>query len=96
MITKIWTKTRVPFSYSCAFKIFSQLKEVGFEIETMLDFGCGIGPGLWAATDLWPDSIRMYDGVDKSYHQENGIRGLLRIRIILYSSAIYGQTTIRY
>ena len=62
----------MPFSYSCAFKIFSQLKEVGFEIETMLDFGCGIGPGLWAATDLWSDSIRMYDGVDKSYHQEEG------------------------
>jgi len=69
VISKIWTKTRVPHSYAAAFKVLSQLKEVGFEIQTMLDFGCGIGPGLWAATDLWPETIRMYDGVDKSYHQ---------------------------
>ena len=50
VIAKIWMKTRVSHSFATAFKVFGELKEIGFAPETILDFGCGAGPGLWAAT----------------------------------------------
>ena len=68
VITKIWAKTKTAFSYAATFKVLSELKAAGFDAETMLDFGCGIGPGLWAANEVWKDTLRMYDGVDESYH----------------------------
>lgn len=46
-----------------------ELKQNGFKPRTMLDFGCGTGPGLWAANDLFNDHLAEYTGVDKSLDQ---------------------------
>ena len=58
VITKIWAKTKTTHSYAATLKVFTELKNAGFEAETMLDFGCGIGPGLWAANEVWNDTLR--------------------------------------
>jgi len=67
VVSKIWCKTFLPWSYAATYKVLMELKNHGFEPETMLDFGCGPGAGLWVANDLWKDTLRMYDGVDQSF-----------------------------
>ena len=67
VVSKIWCKTFLPWSYAATYKVLMELKTNGFEPETMLDFGCGPGAGLWVANDLWKDTLRMYDGVDQSF-----------------------------
>ena len=35
-----------------------------FKVRRMLDFGCGPGTAIWAAGQVWPESLRFAHGVD--------------------------------
>ena len=69
VISKVWAKTGMMKSYAATYKILNELKNCGMEPRTMLDFGCGAGPSLWAANELFKESLEEYTGVDKSLDQ---------------------------
>ena len=69
VISKVWAKTGMMKSYAATYKILNELKNCGMVPRTMLDFGCGAGPSLWAANELFKDSLEEYTGVDKSLDQ---------------------------
>ncbi|XP_064548456.1 methyltransferase-like protein 17, mitochondrial [Drosophila montana] len=43
-----------------------QLRDEQFKPRSYFDFGSGVGTGMWAASDLWRDSIFEYYNVDRS------------------------------
>lgn len=43
-----------------------QLRDEQFKPRSYIDFGSGIGTGMWAASELWSDSIFEYYNVDRS------------------------------
>lgn len=43
-----------------------QLRDEQFKPRSYIDFGSGIGTGMWVASELWRDSIFEYYNVDKS------------------------------
>ncbi|KAH8395158.1 hypothetical protein KR222_001989 [Zaprionus bogoriensis] len=43
-----------------------QLRDAEFRPRSYIDFGSGIGTGMWAASELWRDSIFEYYNVDRS------------------------------
>jgi len=69
VVAKVWAKTGMIKSYAGIYKVFQELKQNGFVPRTMLDFGCGAGPGLWAANHLFKDNLAEYTGIDKSVAQ---------------------------
>jgi ubiquinone/menaquinone biosynthesis C-methylase UbiE len=69
VVAKVWNKTGMIKSYAATYKVFHELKINGFAPRTMLDFGCGTGPGLWAANAVFKDSLMEYTGVDQSLDQ---------------------------
>ena len=69
VVTKVWAKTGMIKSYAAIYKVLQELKQNGFKPRTMLDFGCGAGPGLWAANDLFKDNLAEYTGIDNSVNQ---------------------------
>lgn len=54
--------------YSTISRIFSgiQTRDPTFKPKSYFDFGSGVGTGLWAASNLWKDSIFEYFLVDSS------------------------------
>ena len=71
VISKVWAKTGMIKSYAATYKVLQELKQNGFAPRTMLDFGCGAGPGLWAANDLFSDSLAEYVGQSSKSHHLN-------------------------
>ncbi|XP_054742780.1 methyltransferase-like protein 17, mitochondrial [Anastrepha obliqua] len=54
--------------YGVLTSILNELKtrDVGFQPRSYFDFGSGVGTGMWAASNLWRDSIFEYYNVDSS------------------------------
>ncbi|KAJ6643438.1 Methyltransferase-like protein 17, mitochondrial [Pseudolycoriella hygida] len=59
---------RSPQEYSIILRIFNEIKkrDPDFQPRSYFDFGSGVGSGLWAAAELWKDSIFEYFMVDVS------------------------------
>ncbi|KAL2728796.1 hypothetical protein V1478_006428 [Vespula squamosa] len=59
---------RSQYEYSVVYKVLNQIKSenVNFKPQTLFDFGSGIGTVIWAASQLWSDSLKEYFGVDSS------------------------------
>ncbi|KAJ2370857.1 37S ribosomal protein S22 [Coemansia sp. RSA 2610] len=57
-----------PGAYGAIFNVFSELHNrlPDFQPTSMLDFGTGPGTALWAAQDVWMDSIERFVGIDSS------------------------------
>lgn len=54
--------------YAVISRIFREIqaRDPGFKPSSYFDFGSGVGTGLWAAANLWKDSIFEYFMVDPS------------------------------
>lgn len=54
--------------YSTVLRIFSEIanRNPEFKPRSYFDFGSGVGSGIWAATNLWKQSIFEYYLVDAS------------------------------
>lgn len=54
--------------YSTITRIFTEIqnRDPAFKPKSYFDFGSGVGTGLWAAANLWKDSIFEYFLVDSS------------------------------
>lgn len=54
--------------YSTIFRIFNEIqnRDPTFKPRSYFDFGSGVGTGVWAASNLWKDSIFEYYLVDSS------------------------------
>lgn len=54
--------------YSTISRIFTEIqhRDPTFKPKSYFDFGSGVGTGLWAASNLWKDSIFEYFLVDSS------------------------------
>ncbi len=54
--------------YSTILRIFTEIqtRDPTFKPKSYFDFGSGVGTGLWAASNLWKDSIFEYFLVDTS------------------------------
>ncbi|XP_047356104.1 methyltransferase-like protein 17, mitochondrial [Vespa velutina] len=59
---------RSQYEYCAVYKVLNQIKSknVNFKPQTLFDFGSGIGTVMWAASQLWSDSLKEYFGVDSS------------------------------
>ncbi|KAF7397691.1 hypothetical protein HZH68_008913 [Vespula germanica] len=59
---------RSQYEYSVVYKVLNQIKSknINFKPQTLFDFGSGIGTVMWAASQLWSDSLKEYFGVDSS------------------------------
>ncbi|KAK2577856.1 hypothetical protein KPH14_001119 [Odynerus spinipes] len=56
------------YDYSVLYNVFNQIKnsDKNFKPKTIFDFGSGIGTVMWAASQLWSDSLQEYFAVDPS------------------------------
>eukprot|EP00775_Hariotina_reticulata_P001372 gene1372-1714_t len=59
---------RLPGCYAAASRVFKelQLRAAGFKPRSMLDLGAGPGTAIWAAQEVWPDSLRHVTAVEPS------------------------------
>ena len=59
---------RAPQEFAAIMRIFKEIqkRDPNFQPRSYFDFGSGVGTGLWAATELWKDSIYEYYLVDSS------------------------------
>ncbi|EFP80844.2 37S ribosomal protein S22 [Puccinia graminis f. sp. tritici] len=68
----------MPSAYGATLKVLLELKrrlnsdrirrslESEWTPKTLVDYGSGTGSALWAALEVWPDSLKEYTGLDKS------------------------------
>ena len=66
--TKSYTAFRMLSSFSVIRRLLQDLKETrpDFKPDSILDFGAGPGTTLWAAEDVWPDTVRKCLNVEPS------------------------------
>eukprot|EP01132_Coremiostelium_polycephalum_P005616 gene5616-6988_t len=59
---------RMPGVYGCIKRVFHEISTrfPSFKPDSMLDFGSGPGTALWAAKDVWGQSISKYEAVEPS------------------------------
>lgn len=64
---------RAPQEYAALSRIFNEIKrrDKDFEPRSFFDFGSGVGSGVWAAADLWKQSIYEYYLVDGSKYMND-------------------------
>ncbi|XP_012222134.1 ribosome assembly protein METTL17, mitochondrial [Linepithema humile] len=55
-------------NYTVLYKILNEIKvrDKDFRPKTLFDFGSGTGTVMWAASEIWPDSLKEYLCVDVS------------------------------
>ena len=60
--------SQLPFLYAPLRRVLEEvsLRIPSFQPQSILDFGCGAGSGLWAANELWSGSLKRAIGVDIS------------------------------
>ncbi|PLW42827.1 hypothetical protein PCANC_07974 [Puccinia coronata f. sp. avenae] len=87
----------MPSAYGATLKVLLELKRKlntdkirrGLEHEwnpkTIIDYGSGTGSAAWAALEVWPDSIKEYNALDKSSSMNWINETLLKKRITLHS-----------
>lgn len=66
--TAAFAATRFPGCYASCIRIFDELKTriPDFHPRRMLDFGAGLGTAIWAAQEVWGDSIQEVLAVEPS------------------------------
>ncbi|KAJ2554724.1 37S ribosomal protein S22 [Coemansia sp. RSA 1933] len=76
--TFAYVATFAPATYGPIFNVLSELADrlPGFAPESVLDFGAGPAPVLWAAQEIWPQ-FRRYLGVDISEEMLQSAEALL-------------------
>ncbi|XP_061392275.1 methyltransferase-like protein 17, mitochondrial [Musca vetustissima] len=64
----VYALGRGPLEFAVLTRILQEISErdTGFKPQSYLDFGSGIGSGMWAVSYLWKDSIYEYYNVDSS------------------------------
>ncbi|XP_075151457.1 ribosome assembly protein METTL17, mitochondrial [Haematobia irritans] len=64
----VYALGRGPLEYSVLMRIIREIKyrDSDFQPQSFLDFGSGVGTGMWAASGLWKDSIYEYYNIDSS------------------------------
>ncbi|KAL5466749.1 hypothetical protein EMCRGX_G030898 [Ephydatia muelleri] len=75
-----YAASRLQATYGVTFRVLAEIAHMvpSFKPETLLDFGSGLGTAVWAAHQLWGESIYEYLCVDTS--QEMGeMARLLRL-----------------
>jgi len=63
-----YAANRLPSTYSAAFRVLSELRDVApdFSPATILDYGAGPGTATWAAWDVWGGAIKKTVAVEPS------------------------------
>lgn len=66
--------------YSVLTSILNELRvrDQSFQPRSYFDFGSGVGTGMWAASNLWKDTIFEYYNVDSSRHMNDLSELILR------------------
>lgn len=64
----VYALGRGPLEFAVLTKILQEVAErdKDFKPQSYLDFGSGVGSGMWAVSNLWKDSIYEYYNVDSS------------------------------
>lgn len=78
--TNAYVASQLPSVYGGTLRALSEIKKrlPGYEPRTVLDFGSGSGMSVWAANELWGNSINEYQCVDVSEDMNNTAEFLLR------------------
>ncbi|RDD47235.1 Methyltransferase-like protein 17, mitochondrial [Trichoplax sp. H2] len=60
--------SRLPACYGATLRVLQEIatRLPGFQPRTLLDFGSGVGTAVWAANQIWGESITEYQCVDIS------------------------------
>ncbi|XP_050320898.1 methyltransferase-like protein 17, mitochondrial [Bactrocera neohumeralis] len=66
--------------YSVLTSILNEIRvrDESFQPRSYFDFGAGVGTGMWAASNLWKDTIFEYYNVDSSRHMNDLSELILR------------------
>jgi len=78
--TAAFTACQLPSVYGSTLKVLHEIKkrEPLYEPKTILDFGSGTGMTVWAANEVWGNTIKEYQCVDASEHMNKAAEFLLR------------------
>ncbi|KAK6629232.1 hypothetical protein RUM43_003049 [Polyplax serrata] len=70
---------RAPSDYATLRRVFNEilLRDKEFKPQSLFDFGSGVGTTLWAANELWGDSLKHYYCVDISKQMNDLARNIL-------------------
>ncbi|XP_065827870.1 ribosome assembly protein METTL17, mitochondrial-like [Oscarella lobularis] len=74
----LYAATWLPSSYAAIRRVLHEInaREGNFQPKSLLDFGSGIGTSVWAAHDLFGDTIKEYVCIDDS-EEMNGLASYL-------------------
>ncbi|RWS09006.1 methyltransferase-like protein 17: mitochondrial [Dinothrombium tinctorium] len=93
----LYLATRLVPNYAATLSIFDGIKkdDPTFKPQTLFDFGSGVGTTMWAANQVWPNSLSEHFNVDASEHMNDTSRLLLQIgrerNPLLYNGVFYRQ-----
>ncbi|XP_073822007.1 ribosome assembly protein METTL17, mitochondrial [Musca autumnalis] len=64
----VYALGRGPLEYAVLTRILNEIveRDNDFKPQSYLDFGSGVGSGMWAVSNLWKDSVYEYYNVDSS------------------------------
>ncbi|XP_013109862.2 methyltransferase-like protein 17, mitochondrial [Stomoxys calcitrans] len=69
----VYALGRGPLEYAVLMRVLHEIRErdKDFKPQSFLDFGSGIGTGMWSVSSLWKDSIYEYYNVDSSRYMND-------------------------
>ncbi|XP_065356798.1 methyltransferase-like protein 17, mitochondrial [Calliphora vicina] len=76
----VYAVGRGAHEYGVLMRILQEIKkrDTEFKPQSYFDFGSGVGTGMWAASNLWKESIFEYFNVDSSSHMNELSELILR------------------